>query len=100
MKINGAIAGDSETGREKFTARQWTALILFCGVETWKQVQNIWKQIEMYRDATEVRTIVVTAIKEQLVDTDRQSRRLWFGDDVAVGIWKFRFIYGPMTRGE
>ena len=36
MKINGAIAGDSETGREKLTARQWTALILFCGVETWK----------------------------------------------------------------
>ena len=40
-KMNGAIEGDSETGRKKFTARQWAALIGFCGVETRKQVQNI-----------------------------------------------------------
>ena len=36
MKMNGAIAGDSATGRNKFTARQWAALIGFCGVETCK----------------------------------------------------------------
>ena len=40
MKINGAIAGDSETGRKKFTARQWAALIGFCGIEDWKKVQK------------------------------------------------------------
>ena len=41
-KMNGAIAGDSETGRKKFTARQWAALIGFFGAETRNQVQNIW----------------------------------------------------------
>ena len=39
MKMNGAIAGDSSTGRKKFTASQWAALIVFF-VETWKQVQK------------------------------------------------------------
>ena len=34
MKMNGAIAGDSATVRKQFTARQWVALIEFCGVET------------------------------------------------------------------
>ena len=63
MKINGAIALDSTTGRRKFTARRWSALIGFFSVRTWKQVQNIWKQIEKAHDATEVRTIVVIAIK-------------------------------------
>ena len=81
--MNGAIVGYSATGRKKFTASQWAALIGFCGVKTWKQVQNIWKQIKKYRDATEVRTIVVIAIKEQHVDVDRQSIRVWFGDNVA-----------------
>ena len=75
MKMNGAITVDSETGRKKFTARQWAALIGFCGVETRKQVQNIWKKIEKARDVTEVRTIVVTEIKEQQVDVDRKSSR-------------------------
>ena len=82
MKTNGAIAGDSATGRNKFTARQWAALIGYFGVETWKQVQKLeanWK----VHDATVVRTIVVTAIKEKQVDVDRQSSQVWFGDDVA-----------------
>ena len=52
------------------------ALIGLCGVETWKQVQKNWKQIEKDRDATEVCTIVITAIKEQQADVDRQSIRL------------------------
>ena len=98
IKMNGAIAGDSTTGRNKFTARQWVALIGFCGVETRKQVQKIWKQIEKARDSTEVRTIVVTAIKEQQVDVDRQSSRVWFGDDVAKEIYKCRFTYGLMAN--
>ena len=93
MIINGAIGGDSATGQKKFTARQWAALIGFFGVETWKQVQKFWKQIEKARDATEVCTIVVTAIKYQNFNVDRQSSRLWFGDDVAKDIWKFRFTY-------
>ena len=76
MKMNGAISGDSATGRKKFTARQWTALNGFCGVETRKQVQNIRKKIEKACDATEVHTIVTTAIKEQQVDVDRQSSRV------------------------
>ena len=83
MKMNGAIAGDSETGQKKFTARQWEALIGFCGVETWKQVQKFWKQIKKARDIKEVRTIVVTAIKEQQVDVDRKSSWVWFGNNVA-----------------
>ena len=64
------------------------ALIEVFGVETRKQVQNIWKQIEKARDATEVCTIVVTSIKEQQVDVDRQSSRVWFGDNVAEDIRK------------
>ena len=98
MKMNGTIAGDPETGRNKFTAKQWSELIGFCGLETRKQVQNIWKQIEKSRDATEVRTIVVTAIKEQQVGVGRQSRRLWFGGNSAEDIWKCRFTYGPMAN--
>ena len=96
IKTNGAITGDSATGQKKFTARKWAAMIGFCDVETWKQVQKFWKQIEKARDATEVRTIVVTAIKEQQVEVDRQSSRVWFGDDVAEDIWKCRFAYRPM----
>ena len=76
MKINGAIAGDSATGRKKFTVRQWAALIGICGVETWKQVQKNWREIKNAHYATEVRTIVVTAIKEQKVDVDRHSNRV------------------------
>ena len=48
----------------------------FFGVETLKQVQKIWKQIEKARDATEVRTIMITAIKEQQADVDRQSSQV------------------------
>ena len=86
MKMNSAVAGDSETEQKKFTSRQWVALIGFFGVKTRKQVQKIWKQIEKARDATEVRTIVVTPINEQQFDIDRQSSRMWFGDDVAEDI--------------
>ena len=100
MKINGAIAWDSTTGRKKFAARQWAALIGFCGVENWKQVQKIWKQIEKACDKTEGSTIGVTAIKEQQVDVDRKSIWVWFGDDVAEDIWKLRFTYGPMENME
>ena len=46
----------------------------------------------------EVRTIVVTAIKEQHVDVDRQSSRVWFGDDVVEDLWKCRFTYGQMAN--
>ena len=98
MKMKCAIAGDLATRRNKFTARQWAALIGFCGVETWRQVQNICKQIEKSRDATEVRTIVITAIKEQQVNVDRQSSRVWFVNDVAEGIRKYRFTYGQMAN--
>ena len=38
IKMNGAIAGYSETQRIKFMARKCAALITFCGVETRKQV--------------------------------------------------------------
>ena len=98
MKMNVTIAGYLANGRKKFIARLWAVLIGFCGVETRKQVQNFWKQIEKARDATEVRTIVVTAIKEQQVDVNRKSSRVWFGNDVAENIWKFRFTYGPMAN--
>ena len=91
MKMIGTIAGYSATGRKKFMARQWAALIVFCGVETRKHVQNNWKKIVKDRDATEVHTIVVTAIKEQQVHVDRHSRRVWFVNDVAEDIWKHRF---------
>ena len=83
MKMNGAIAGDSETGRKKLTARQWAALIGFYGVEIQKQVKKSWKQIKKARYAMEVCTIVVVAIKGQQVDNYRQSSQVWFGNDVA-----------------
>ena len=98
ININGAIARDSETGEKKFMARQWSALIEFCGVETQKQVQNIWKQIEKSRGARKVRTIVVTSIKEQHVDVDRHSNRVCFGENVAEDIWKCRFTYKPVAN--
>ena len=63
MKMTGAIAGNSATGRKKLTARQWAALIEFCGVETHNQVQMFWKLIVKAWGATEVCTIVVIAIK-------------------------------------
>ena len=44
-----------------------------------KNLEANWK----VHDATVVRTIVVTAIKEKQVDVDRQSSQVWFGDDVA-----------------
>ena len=73
-------------------------LIGFCGVETRKQVQTIWNQIKKARDATEVHTIVVTAIKEQQADVYRQSSRVWFGNNVVEDIYKCRFSYGPMVN--
>ena len=73
MKMNGAIVGNSSTVWNKLTARQWVALIVFCGVETWKQVKNIWKKIKKSRDETKVRNIVVPKIKEQQVEVGRQS---------------------------
>ena len=48
----------------------------------------------------EVRTIVVTAIKEQQVDGDRQSSWVCFGDDAAEDIWKCIFTYTPMANME
>ena len=98
MKINGAIAGDSTNGRKKVTARQWAALIGFCGVKNRKQVKNIWKQNEKARDEMGVRTIVFTAIKEQQLDVDRQSSRLWFGENFAEDIRRCRFAYRPMAN--
>ena len=80
------IAENSATGQKKFTARQWVALIGFSGVETRNQDQTIQKQIEKSLYETEVRTIVITEIKEQQIDVYRQSRRVWFGDDVAEDI--------------
>ena len=65
-----------------------------------KQVPKKWKQIEKARDATEVRTIVLTVIKEQQVDVDKQSSRVWFGGDVAEDIWKWRLTYGTMANME
>ena len=98
MKMIVNIAGNSATGWEKFTARQCAALLGFYGVETQKQVQKVWKQIEKARDATEVRTILVSAIKEQQIDVDRQYIQVWFGEDVAEYIWKYRFTYRPMAN--
>ena len=85
---------------QQLGGRNWAALIGFFGVETRKQVQKNWKQIEKARDATALRTIVVTTIKEQKVDFDIQSIPVWFGDDVAEDIWKCRFTYGPMANME
>ena len=86
--------------RKNFMDRQWAALIEFCGVETWKQVQKNWKKIKKSRDAREVRTTVVTAIKEQQVDVDIQSIWMWFGDNIAEYIWKCKFTYRPMANTE
>ena len=98
IKMNGAIVGDSETGRNKLTARQWSTLIGFCGVENREQVQNIWKKIDKSCDATEVSTILVATIKDQQVGVERKSSRVWFGENVAEDIWKNRFTYGPIAN--
>ena len=41
---------------------------------------------------------MVTKIKEQPIDVDKQSSQVWFGDDVAEDIWKYIFTYGPMEN--
>ena len=41
---------------------------------------------------------MVTVIKEQQVDVGRQSSWVWFGNDVAEDIWKFRFTYGLIVN--
>ena len=41
---------------------------------------------------------MVTAIKKQQVDVDRQSIQVWFGEDFAEDIWKYRFTYGQMEN--
>ena len=84
--MHGAIVGNSATGRKKFTDRKWVALIGFYSVETWNQVQKNGKRIEKARGAMEVRIILVIAIKEQQVDVDRQSSRVWFGNNIAEDI--------------
>ena len=86
MKVNGNISGDLTTGQKIFMARQWAALIGLCGIEIQKKLQNIWKQIEKARDATEVRTIVFTTIKEQQVDVNIQSSQVRFGENVVEDI--------------
>ena len=73
--------------QKKFTARQWTALIGICGVETQKQVQKVWKKIKKASDATEVCTIVVTTSKEQQVDVDIQYIWVWFGEMFILEIY-------------
>ena len=100
MKMTSAMVGYSETGRKKFTAKQWAVLIGFSRVETQKQLQIFWKHIEKDRDATKVRTIVITAIMEQQIDVDRHSSQVWFVDNVAEDIWKYRFTYRPMKNTE
>ena len=36
--------------------------------------------------------------REKKVDVDRQSSRMWFGNDFAEDIWKYRFSYGSMEN--
>ena len=53
IKMNSAIAGDSETGQKKFTVRQWAVLIIFCGVEPgskFKKIGSKSKRLVMQRD--------------------------------------------------
>ena len=56
------------------------------------------KQIEKARDATDVRTIVGTVIKEQQFDVERSYIRVWFGTNVTDYIWKCRFTYGTIQN--
>ena len=47
-----------------------------------------------------MRTIVVTVLKEQKVNVETQSIRVWFCNDVAEDIWKCRFTYRLMANME
>ena len=49
-------------------------------------------------DATQERTIVVTAIKEQQIYVDIYSIWVWFCKDVVEDIWECRFTYRPMAN--
>ena len=98
MKTNDSISGNSATGWKKFTARQWAVLIFFLNLKPGSRFKTIVSKNKKARDATEVRTIMVTAIKEQQIDIERQSIQLWFGDDMAEDIWKFRFTYRPIAN--
>ena len=75
--MTSVIAGKSATRKNKFTASQWAALLVFSGVEIRKQVQNILR---------EVLTIAFTEIKGPQIDVFRQCIQVWLGDDVAEDI--------------
>ena len=59
---------------------------------------NVLEEYKKARNATEVHTIVVTGIKEQQIDVDRYSSRVWFGKNVTEDIYKCRFTYRPMAK--
>ena len=69
-----------------------------CGTAWVLWSQKNWKKIEKARDATEVRTIVLNAIKEQQVDVDKQYIWVWFGNNIVEDNWKCRFTYKPMAN--
>ena len=70
----------------------------FVELKTGSRFQTFGSKFEKARNAMEVCTIVVTAIKEQQVDIDIQSSQVWFGKNVPEDIWKCRFTYRPMAN--
>ena len=98
MQMNGDLNATSTSGRKKFSERQWSALIGFCGVVSKKQLPRIWKQIEKAKDAVEVWTLVIDAIRAKQVDIDKHTSRVWFGEDIAEDIMKVGFAHGSIAN--
>ena len=99
MKMNGAIVGYSATEQKKFRAREWAALIRCFEVEAQKKVQNFGsnlRKIVMQRRCTPS----WSHKSREKIDVDRQSRWMWFGNDVMEDIWKCRFTYALMENME
>jgi hypothetical protein len=54
--------------------------------------------IEKAKDAVEVRTVVLDAILAEQVDIDRQTGRVWFGEDIAEDLMKVKFAHGTIAN--
>ena len=46
----------------------------------------------------EVRTVVLDAIRAEQVDIDRQTGRVWFGEDISEDIMKVKFAHGRIAN--
>ena len=85
-------------GGKSFRNASWRRLLDFVECPPKNQLPKIWKQIEKAKDAVEVRTLVIDAIRAEQIDIDKHTSRVWFGEDIAEDIMKVRFSHGSIAN--